>query len=91
MFFGIDFFYNINFWITLFSKMIPNFWHLPIQYTSFQNSVIFFWVCWFLGKIISYYVPPQLKNSTTRITIASSIFQSDSLPIFAVFLVFEEP
>ena len=27
----LTFFDNINFWITLFSKMMPNFWQLAIR------------------------------------------------------------
>ena len=54
---------NINlgahFLITLLSKMIPNFWHLPLtQFSKFNN---FLWVCWFLGKNLSNFVFPVWK------------------------------
>ena len=39
------------------------------QFSKFDS---FFWVCWFLGKNLSNFVPtprPPLENLTTRITI----------------------
>ena len=46
--------------------MLPNFWHLPNNPILKLNN--FLWVCWFLGKNLSNYVPP-FENSTTRIAI----------------------
>ena len=38
---------------------MPNFWHLPINPISKFNN--FLWVCWFLGKSLSNFVPPVWK------------------------------
>ena len=40
---------------------------LLVQFSKFNN---FLWVCWFLGKNLSSFVPP-LENSTTHITYAN--------------------
>ena len=37
--------------------MMPNFWHLPICLTQFSKFNNFLWVCWFLGKNLSNFVP----------------------------------
>ena len=41
------------------------FWHFlkPPHYTNSQNSIIVcgMWVCWFLGKNLSNFVPPTWK------------------------------
>ena len=34
---------------------MPNFWNLPIKFNNFL------WVCWFLGKNLSKFVPPTWK------------------------------
>ena len=48
------------------------FWHFlkPPHYTNSQNSIIVcgMWVCWFLGKNLSNFVPP-LENSATHTTL----------------------
>ena len=41
------------------------FWHHPLH--QFSKFNYFLWVCWFLGKNLSNFVP--LENSTIRITI----------------------
>ena len=51
------------------------------QFSKFNN---FFWVCWFLGKNLSNFVPP-FQNSTTRIAIMQIIITSKK--IFMTFLI----
>ena len=46
----------------------------PPHYTNSQNSIISFgYLCWFLSKNLSNFVP-LLENSTTRITILHSSY-----------------
>ena len=51
-----------------FLKWCPIFDTSPLtQFPKFNN---FFWVCWFLGKLFSNFIPPlPRENSTTRISI----------------------
>ena len=50
---------NINFWITLLLKCCSIFDSLPLhQFSKFND---FRWVCWFLGKNLSNFVPPAWK------------------------------
>ena len=59
------------------------FWHfltLP-HFTNSQNSIISFWVYWFLGKNLSNFVPPTWKhynlyyhNLWTRVSILDQVF-----------------
>ena len=44
---------SINFEIALFSKLMPNFWHLPITPIL---EIQYIWVCWFLSKNLSHFV-----------------------------------
>ena len=41
--------------------MMPNFWHLPAPLTQFSKFNNFLWVCWFLDKNLSNFVPPVWK------------------------------
>ena len=55
----LTFFDSIYFSITLFSKMMPNFWHLSInQFSKFSN---FLGYVDFLAKIYSNFVPSTWK------------------------------
>jgi hypothetical protein len=47
-------------------KRFEIIWPL-VQFSKFKN---FLWVCWFLGKNLSNFVPP-FENSTTRNAISS--------------------
>ena len=58
-FFVIAIFDNINFWITLFPKVMPKFWHLPI--TPIFNSMISQDYSCFLAKNISYFASLSWK------------------------------
>ena len=64
---GSTFFDNFNFWDTLFSKMMPNFWRLATalhQFTKYNN---FFWGYLFLAiNLINLILYPSLENSTTH-------------------------
>ena len=51
------FFDTINFEITLLLKWFPIFDSSPLN-AKFNN---FLWVCWFLCKNLSYFVPPAWK------------------------------
>ena len=56
----LTFFDKINFKITLLLKWCPIFDSSPlIQNSKFNN---FLWVCWFLCKNLSNFVPPRLKT-----------------------------
>ena len=73
-FFVIAIFDRFNFSITLFSKMMPNFYTNPLnKFSKFNN---FLWVCYFLGKNLSNLYPP-FENSTPRIA---------TLPLLSTFL-----
>ena len=60
----LTFFDNINFWITLLSKVKIQFWTPPHYITQFSKFNNFPWLCWFLGKNLSNFYPP-FENSTT--------------------------
>ena len=48
----LDFFFHfkdINFWTTLFSEIMPNFWWIIIH----RRSIFFHWVCLFLAKNVA--------------------------------------
>ena len=62
------FFHIINFQITLFSKMMPNFLQVAIMYTNSQNSIISYRYVDFKSKIFQI-LYPFLENSTNCITI----------------------
>ena len=69
-----------NFWyrkLTLNVKRLGDFALFgtsPLtQFSKFNN---FLWVCWFLGKNLSNFVPP-FENSTTRIAITIQIYCLD--------------
>jgi len=47
----LSFFENFNFWTTLFSKMVPNFWRSMWASVKFKSKNISFY--WFLAKIYS--------------------------------------
>ena len=54
----LTFFDIISFWITLFSKMMPNFWHLPINpILNSQNSIISFCYVDFYANIFLILYP----------------------------------
>ena len=69
-FFVIAIFDRFNFSITLFFKMMPNFYTNPLNKFSKFN------ICYFLGKNLSNLYPP-FENSTPRIAI---------LPLLSTFL-----
>ena len=70
----LTFFDNINFQITLFPKMMSNFWHLPtnpilkIQYFPLSMLIL-------VQKSFSFCIP-GLENSTTRIAILQGVAHS---------------
>ena len=68
----LTFFNNNNFYITLFSKIIPNFWHLP-------NTPILKIQQFPLGMLIFPILYPPLENFTTLITIPFSIIWYTSI------------
>ena len=46
-------------WSTLKSLTFASYWGSPlVQFSKFKN---FLWVCWFLGKNLSNFVPPVWK------------------------------
>jgi len=56
-----------------FLKWCPIFDSSPLSQSSKVNN--FLWVCWFLGKNLSSFVPP-FEKSTTRIAIPCNAMQS---------------
>ena len=55
----LTFFDSINFLVTLLLKWCPNSYCSPQHQLSKFNN--FLWVCWFLGKNLSNFVPPARK------------------------------
>ena len=47
--------FDIENW--LWKSNFGTFWHLPSPLTQFSKSNNFLWVCWFLGKNLSNFVP----------------------------------
>ena len=66
-----------HFWHRKFTLKVK-FWHFltPPHYTNSQNSIIFPWVCWFLGIFLILYA--RTWNSITGIAITCKYF----LPTF---------
>ena len=63
----LSFFENFNFWTTLFSKMVPNFWRSMWTFVKndSKNDLHF---TDFFAEIYSLLTRPQ--NSTTEVTLA---------------------
>ena len=66
-----------NFWyrkLTLKVKRLGDF--ALTQFSKFNN---FLWVCWFLGRNLSNFVPSRLKTPQPVLPYCSSLFQSSFL------------
>ena len=59
----------------LLKSNFVTFWHLPLhQFSKFNN---FHWVCWFLAKNLSNFVPPAWKlDNLYYHTLDNSFFNS---------------